>query len=180
MKPQPATSPNTPAEAKECHFFKLPPELRTIIYDEVLSTTDFVQDQGLEPRIVRPPLLATCQCIQIEAVPLYRNHLGMMLAKCTSGAASILMEFVELLGASQNDVHAERRLTAALNRQLARTRKYVEECHESAREELVDINKAVGSASMYLGMDHKTRTALAESLEELVMVSVALKSQDGW
>ncbi|KAK4496597.1 hypothetical protein PRZ48_012577 [Zasmidium cellare] len=171
---RPATSPPAPAESKECHFFKLPPELREIIYEEVLSTVDFLQDQGPQPRLVRPSLLATCKSIQAEALPLYTNRVGMLLVESTSGAASYMMEFAELLQQTRGDTHAERRLMYALSRQLQKTHGYLRECDELALQELYDIREAFGSTTTGLGLSHKTITALTESLKELATASDAL------
>ena len=66
----PSSSPDS-----DCHFFKLPPELRLNIYDEVLSAIDFADEANKNPITIRPPLFDACKLIRKEIAPMYGRFL---------------------------------------------------------------------------------------------------------
>ncbi|KAK4496598.1 hypothetical protein PRZ48_012578 [Zasmidium cellare] len=73
-QPTGTPTPSSPPDG-DCHFFRLPPELRLNIYDEVLSAIDFAGEANKDPITIRPPLFDTCQLLRKEIAPLYGRSL---------------------------------------------------------------------------------------------------------
>lgn len=86
---------------EECHFFKIPPEVRNSIYQDVLSTVDFEELDG-SVDITDPPLLDTCELIRKEVAPLYHDRLTKLSIRNVEEATRISIQRKSLLDELHN------------------------------------------------------------------------------
>lgn len=139
-----ATAEQPHEQNDDCHFFKLPPELRILIYDEVLTSVDFVQHQGIEPRFTRPALLSTCQLVQAEIAPLYLNRLIVMGVENIGGATNTIKQIAEALNASKKDHLGSLRLSKVCANVMLAILRYILKCSNLAREECEEMMRWTG------------------------------------
>lgn len=69
-----SSSPETEAD-KECHFFKLAPEIRLTIYELAIESSPPAYFLRLGHLPIRPALVATNRLIRSEAMKTYYQHL---------------------------------------------------------------------------------------------------------
>lgn len=62
-------------EQEESHFFKLPPEVRLLIYEFAIATTPPSYAYNLGHLPIRPSILSTCRTTRHEAMQTYFIHI---------------------------------------------------------------------------------------------------------
>lgn len=144
-----STTPSSPpANAEQCYFFRLPPELRVLVYSDVLSAFDIIRDKGLQPRVIRPAMLNTCRTIQEEFIPVYKHHLGMIALEYATTTTQTIIEcsdLVETARATETDLRAAHVVASAVSLHSRKIAESFLAYIEAIKEEAKHLSQIFGS-----------------------------------